>query len=54
MDRAADLLIEERILREALDAVVRAEGELADPARARVGIEQFFEVILARARRSPA
>ena len=44
--RAADLLIEERVLREALDAVVRPEGEFADAARARIGIQQFDEIIL--------
>ena len=35
VDRAADLLVEQDLLREAVDPVVRADAELAEAARAR-------------------
>ena len=53
VDGAADLLVEERVARVALDVVVRAEGELAQEARAGVHVEQRVEEVLALARRRP-
>ena len=44
--RAADLLVEEDVAREAVDLVVEAERNLADAARAVVELEQRAEVIL--------
>ena len=40
VDRAVDLLVEQRVLRVALDARVAADAELAEPARALVGVER--------------
>ena len=46
VDRAADLLVEQDLLREAVDAVVGADPELAEPARALVGVEHLDQELL--------
>ena len=45
--RAADLFVEERVARVARDAVVRADGALAEEAAAGVHVEHAEEKILA-------
>ena len=45
--RAADLLVEEDVAREAVDLVVQAERDLAEDARAVVHVEQRAQVVLA-------
>src|SRR5256885_7245608 len=47
VNRAADLLVEEDVAGEAVDLVVEAERELADPARSFVHLEQRREIRLA-------
>src|SRR5829696_2361346 len=47
MDGAADLFIEEHVLAEALDAVIRADAPLAQDAGARVRVEQGGQQLLA-------
>ena len=47
VDRAVDLLVEADVLREALDARVAADPELAEPARALVGVERLEQEVLA-------
>src|SRR5439155_1851787 len=49
VDGAVDLLVEADVLREALDARVAADAELAEPARAFVGIERSQQEGLAAA-----
>src|SRR6266511_898685 len=46
MDRAADLLVEQAHLREAIDSVIGADTELAEPARAFVGVERLDQELL--------
>ena len=46
MDGAADLLVEQDLLREAVDAVVGADSELAQPARALVRVERLEQELL--------
>ena len=46
MARAADLLVEERVLRVLRDPVVQTEGELADPAGAVVHRNHLLEEVL--------
>src|SRR5215218_9484839 len=41
--RAADLLVEERVVGEAVDLVVESEGDLAEPAGALVDVQQRLE-----------
>src|SRR5436305_13418883 len=48
--RSADLLVEEDVLREAVDLVVHPDGDLSEPARPRVEAEHRVED-LAAARR---
>ena len=48
VDRAVHLLVEERVLHVARDAGVAADPELAEPARARVGVERLYQGILVR------
>ena len=43
MHRAADLLVEEDVPREAVDPVVEPERDLAEDARARVHVEKRVE-----------
>ena len=50
VDRAVDLLVEERVLHVARDAGVAADPELAEPARAVVGVEHLEQEVLVRAR----
>ena len=45
--RAADLLVEQDLLRAGGDAVVGADAELAEPARALVGVEHLDQEVLA-------
>src|SRR5689334_8996128 len=47
MHRAADLLIEEDIARETLNAVVETECDLAQVARALIGVEHRMQELLA-------
>ena len=47
VDRAADLLVEQDLLGGGGDAEVRADSELAQPARAVVGVEHLDEELLA-------
>ena len=51
VDRAADLLVEQDLLREAVDAVVGADAELAQAARALVGVERLDQEVLVALRR---
>ena len=51
VDGAADLLVEERVAREALDRVVQPEGELAHAPRAVVQGEHLLEEVLPSRRR---
>src|SRR3954453_6151122 len=44
---AAELLVEQHLLGRLGDAVVRPDAELAEPARAGVGVEHLVEVLLA-------
>src|SRR4029077_5140012 len=44
---AADLLVEERVLREPVDLVVQSEGDLPEPTRASIHREQRVEVLAA-------
>src|SRR5215217_4458729 len=48
--RAADLLVEERVPGEAVDLVIEAECDFAEPARAGVHRQQRFEVVTATRR----
>src|SRR3954471_5436416 len=48
--RAADLLVEEDVAREAVDLVVEAERDLADAVRSLVHLEQRPQVVLASGR----
>ena len=50
MDGAVDLLVEEDVAREARDARVAAEPELAEPLRAGVGREHLPQELLALVR----
>src|ERR1700748_641303 len=43
----ADLLVEERVLREPVDLVVQSEGDLPEPTRASIHREQRVEVLAA-------
>jgi hypothetical protein len=47
---AADLLVEEKVLGEAVDLVVEAERDLAEPPRALVELEERVEVRVAALR----
>src|SRR5438270_2298988 len=47
VDRAADLLVEEDVAREAVDLVVEAERALAEEPRLGVHVEQRLEVVAA-------
>ena len=47
VDGAADLLVEERRADRAVDAEVRADADLAEAPRARVGLQRALEVVLA-------
>jgi hypothetical protein len=51
VDRAGHLLVEEDVAEVARDALVAAEPELAEAARARVGVERGVQVVLALVRR---
>ena len=46
--RAVHLLVEERVLHVARDARVAADAELAEPARALVGVEHLQQELLVR------
>ena len=46
VDRAADLLVEQDLLGEAVDAVVGADAQLTQPARAIVGVERLEQELL--------
>src|SRR5581483_11466608 len=46
VDGAADLLVEQDLVRPAVDAVVQADAELADAARAFVEVEHLVQVAL--------
>ncbi len=50
MERAADLLVEQDVAREAVDLVVQAEGHLAEDARALVHVEQRLQIVVAGGR----
>src|SRR5215211_6536994 len=47
VDRAADLLVEQDVARSAVDPVVGADPQLAQPPRAVVGVEQLVQEGLA-------
>src|SRR5690606_33345921 len=49
---AADLLVQQHVASAPVDAVVRADPELAEPAGALVGVEEPDEILLAALRRS--
>src|SRR5438093_7838000 len=48
--RAADLLVEQDVTREAVDLVVQAEGDLAEDARPRVHVEERLQELVPLAR----
>src|SRR5918995_5320413 len=48
VDRAADLLVEQDVADEAVDALVDADAELADPPRAVVDGQDLMQKLLAR------
>ena len=50
MDRAGHLLVEEDVAEVAVDALVAAEAELAEAARARVRLEGRLQALRARVR----